>query len=142
MAGTVIRVIPKRTLDFTSVASGSGQAQEIVLAQGIDVSAWREVSLMVRTHVNSFSGNIGTIDLYAYLEGRTQEDPGILFATTTPLGQVTIGSTTPAGTYAVTSLGSNIGALVKVVAKGTRVGSVAGNAIKADVSIDLSCKSA
>lgn len=142
MSGTVMRVIPKRSLDFTSVSSGSGQAQEIVLAQGIDVSTWREVSLMVRTHVNSFSGNIGSIDVYAYLEGRTQEDPGILFATTTPLGTVTITNSTVAGSYSVTSLGSNIGALVKIAAKGTRTSSTGANAIKADISIDLSCKSA
>jgi len=142
MAGTVIRVIPKRTLDFTAVSSGSGQAQEIVLAQGIDVSAWREVSLMVRTHANSFSGAIGQIDIYAYLEGRTQEDPGILFATTAPLGTVTISSGTAAGSYSVNTLGGNVGALVKIAAKGTRTNSTGANAIKADVSIDLSCKSA
>src|SRR6266542_1716504 len=50
MAGMVLRVVPKRTLDFTNVSSGSGQSQEIVLVQGIDVSDWREVSMMVRMH--------------------------------------------------------------------------------------------
>jgi hypothetical protein len=142
MAGTVIRVIPKRTLDFTAVSSGSGQAQEIVLAQGIDVSAWREVSLMVRTHANSFAGNIGEIDILAYLEGRTAEDPGILFTASTSAALVPITSSTAAGTYVVQTLGGNVGSLIKITAKGTRTSSTAGNTIKADVSIDLSCKSA
>jgi len=142
MAGAVIRLVPKRTLDFTNVSSGSGQAEEIVLSQGIDISAWREVSLMVRAHATTFGGPNGQIDIYAYLEGRTTEDPGILFATTSPLGIVTISSTTVAPMYAVNSIGSNLGGMLKVAAKGTRVSSSAGNNIKADVSIDLSVKSA
>jgi hypothetical protein len=135
-------VIPKRTLDFTSVSSGTGQAEEIVLAQSLDVSEWREVSLMVRTHSTSFGGAIGQIDIYAYLEGRTPEDPGILFATTAPLGTVTINSATVAPSYTVNTIGANTGALVKIAAKGTRTGSNGTNLIKADVSIDLSLKSA
>jgi hypothetical protein len=144
MAGSIVQVIPKRTLDFSAVSSGTGQAQEIVLAQGIDVSTWREASLMVRTHANSFSGNIGQIDIYAYMEGRTPEDPGILFATTTPLGgtTVTINNSSLAGSYAVMSLPANIGAMIKVLAKGTRSSSATGNFIQATVSVDLSFKSA
>jgi hypothetical protein len=142
MAGIVMRVIPKRTLDFTSVSSGSGQAEELVLAQGIDISPWREVSLMVRAHSTSFGGNVGQIDIYGYMEGRTPEDPGILFATTSPLGTVTINSATVAPFYAVNSLGSNLGSLVKIAAKGTRTSSTGTNLIQAAISIDLSCKSA
>jgi hypothetical protein len=142
MAGTVLQVVPKRTLDFTSVSSGSGQAQEVVLAQGIDVSAWREVSLMVRAHSTTFGGNVGQIDIYAYMEGRTPEDPGILFTNTTSLGTVTINSSTVAPLYSVTSLGSNVGSMIKIAAKGTRTTSLGSNALKADVSIDLSFKSA
>jgi len=142
MAGTVMRIVPKRTLDFSQVSSGSGSAQEIVLAQGIDISAWREVSLMVRTHSNSFAGNIGEIDIYAYMEGRTDEDPGILFTSTTPLGMVSITNSTPPGSYTVNSLGSNIGSMIKIAAKGTRTSSLGANTITAAVSIDLSFKSA
>jgi hypothetical protein len=142
MAGTVMRVMPKRVLDFSAVSSGSGQAQEIVLAQGIDVSTWRQVSLMVRTHANSFSGNIGQIDIYAYMEGRTNEDPGILFATSTPIGDVSITNSTVAGSYTVNDLGSNLGSTIKVAAKGTRTSSLGANFIQAAVSIDLSFKSA
>jgi len=142
MAGTVLRIVPKRTLDFTAVSSGSGQAEEFILAQGIDISAWREVTMMVRTHATSFGGSIGQIDLYAYLEGRTSEDPGILFATTTPLGTVTINSSTTAPAYSVSALPSNTGGMLKIAAKGTRTSSSGTNTIKADISIDLSLKSA
>ena len=140
MAGQVIRVIPKRTLDFTTVQSGF--SEEIVLAQGIDVSNWREASMMVRTHSTSFGGNIGQIDIYAYMEGRTPEDPGILFATTSPLGTVTINSSLSAPAYSVSALPANLGALVKIAAKGSRTSSFGSNSISAAVSIDLSLKSA
>jgi hypothetical protein len=142
MAGTVLRVVPKRTLDFTAVSSGSGQAEELVLAQGIDISQWREVSLMVRAHSTSFGGAIGSIQIYGYLEGRTTEDPGILFASTAPLGTVTIDNTTVAPYYNVTNIGTNSGAMLKIAAKGTRTNSLGSNLIKADISIDLSLKSA
>lgn len=143
MAGTVIRVMPKRTLDFTSVSSGSGQAQEIVIAQGIDISDWREVSMMVRTHSISFAGAaIGSIQINAYLEGRTSEDPSILFASASVAAQVIIDSSTVAPAYSVVGLASNAGAMLKIAAKGTRTSSTGLNTIKADVSVDLSLKSA
>ena len=142
MAGTVMQVIPKRTLDFISVLSGIPQAQEIVLVQGIDISAWCEVFLMVRVHSNSIPGAIGTIQVYGYLEGRTSEDPGLLFTTAAPLGAVTIDNTTVAPSYAVNTIPSNAGAMMKVACRGTRTGSTGTNLIKADVSIDLSLKSA
>ncbi len=115
MAGMVLRVVPKRTLDFTNVSSGSGQSQEIVLVQ---------------------------IEIYAYLEGRTSEDPGILFTSSSILGVVTISNTVAAPLYSVTSLGNNVGSMIKIAARGTRTNSNASNAIKADISVDLSMKSA
>src|SRR5688572_21593077 len=99
MSGMVMRVMRKRTLDFSAVMSG--QAQDIVIAQGIDVSEWREAALMVRTHVNSFTGATGKIEILAQLEGRTDEDPGILFATTSFFGVVTIDNTVTAPAYVV-----------------------------------------
>jgi hypothetical protein len=142
MAGTVLRIVPKRTLDFTAVSSGTGAAEEFVLAQGIDISGWREATMMIRTHSTAFGGAIGSIDIYAYLEGRTSEDPGILFATTTPLGTVNINSSTVAPAYSVSAIPGNAGAMLKIAAKGTRTNSLGSNTIKADISIDLSLKSA
>jgi len=141
MAGMVLRVVPKRTLDFTNVSS-IGASQEIVLAQGIDVSDWREVSMMVRLHQNSIVSTVGKIELYAYMEGRTGEDPGILFTSANTLAVVTISNTVAAPMYAVSSLGSNVGAMIKIAARGTRTSSNASNSIKADISVDLSMKSA
>jgi hypothetical protein len=132
--------MPKRTLDFTSVTNGSNE--EIIVAQGIDISQWREVSLMVRTHVNSIVSSVGQIDIYAYLEGRTSEDPGLLFATASALGTITINAATTAPSYTVNSIGSNSGGMLKIAAKGTRVASTGANTLKADISIDLSLKSA
>ena len=143
MAGTVVRVMPKRTLDFTAVSSGIPQAEEIVIAQGIDISQWREVSMMVRTHANYFPGAIGEIDINAYLEGRTSEDPGILFASASPVATVAITNATSAPAYSVVTCTSTpAGGMLKISAKGTRTSSTGTNLIKADVSIDLSMKSA
>jgi len=39
-------------------------------------------------------------------------------------------------------LGNNVGSMIKIAARGTRTNSNASNAIKADISVDLSMKSA
>lgn len=141
MAGSVIRLVPKRPLDFTSVSSGSGAAEELVIAQGIDVSQWREASLMIRTHTSSFFNNIiGQIDINVYVEGRTSEDPGLLFATATPVSSASITASTPPGAYQVISCSSHTGAMLKIAARGTRTNSLSTNSLRADVSIDLSLK--
>lgn len=85
---------------------------------------------------------VGKIEIYAYLEGRTSEDPGILFTSSSILGVVTISNTVAAPLYSVTSLGNNVGSMIKIAARGTRTNSNASNAIKADISVDLSMKSA
>jgi len=140
MAGRQIGLIPKRTLDFTSVQSG--QAREIVLMDGVDVSEWGEVSLMVRTHSKAFGGDVGRIDIFAVADGRTLEDPGILFASAVPLGTVTINNATPAPSFTVANVDLNVGPVLRIAAKGTRTSSLSGpNTLKADVSIDLSVKS-
>jgi hypothetical protein len=140
MAGTVLRVMPKRTLDFTSVSSG--MTEEIVVAQGIDISQWREVSLMVRTHANTIPGTgMGYIYINAYLEGRTSEDPGILFAAATPVNSVTISGSTVAPAYSVVPCtNSPAGSMMKITAMGSRPSS-SSNLLRADISVDLSLKS-
>lgn len=138
MAGMVMQVMMKRTLDFTNVLSGS--TQDVVLAQGIDISQWREVSLLVRAHSTSFGAAVGSIAIYALQEGRTAEDPGVLFTSSAQTGTVTIDNSTTAPMYAVNALPSNFGSMVKIVAQGKRVAT--GNNIRADISVDLSMKSA
>jgi hypothetical protein len=138
MAGIVLRVIPRRLLDFSDVSSGTGQAQEHVLAQGIDVSSWRHVAMMVRTHVNSIGAGSSKIEINAYAEGRSSEEPGVLFASKTPLATSVI-SVGTAPHYDVVILPENIGSLLTIAAKGTRT---AANGLAAWVSIDLSMKSA
>ena len=129
MAGSIIRVIPPRLLDFSAVSSGS--SQEIVLADRIDISAWRQVGLLIRTHSNSIDG--GEIDINAYADTRAEEDPGILF--TGPMVAASFAG--GASNYRMTNLDSSIGSMVKVAAKGTRSSS---GSIAAIVSVDLSCK--
>lgn len=138
MAGMVMQVTPKRTLDFTNVLSGF--TQDVVLAQGIDISQWREVSLMVRAHSTTFGAAVGSIAIYAQAEGRTAEDPGILFVNSAQSGTVTVDNSTVAPMYTVGILPANFGSMIKIVAQGKRIAS--GNSIKADLSIDLSMKSA
>ena len=146
MAGVHLRVVPLRRIDFSHVASG--QTEEMVLAEGIDVSQGREVCLVVRTHSNLISASsggsstVGEIDVYAYLDGRTPEDPGVLFATTSLLGitQIIAGASVPG--YLVSDLGTPTGALIKVLARGTRVDSFGANTIAADISVDVTVKSA
>lgn len=139
MAGSIIRIIPTRLLDFSAVSSGFNQ--EIVLADRVDVSAWRLVGLLLRTNSSSVWG--GEIDINAYLDTRADDDPGLLF--TGPL--VGTGSIQSGANYQMVDLDFDsgpdisepLGAMVKVTAKGTRSSS---GAIAALVSIELSCKTA
>jgi hypothetical protein len=137
MPGKLLRLVPKRKFDFSSVAVG--QSEEVVLVQGIDVSQWREVALLVRTHTNSFTGSVGQIEIKAYLDGRTAEDPKLLFASASAQVSILIDSTTPAPSYQIGNCGTNIGALLKISATGTKASSTA--AIVAALSIDMTVKS-
>jgi hypothetical protein len=136
----VMQVVPKRFIDFNELTSGS--TQDIVLAQGIDISQWREASLMMRVHVNDVTTTVGTILIFAQTEGRTAEDPGVLFySSSQQLGTLTINNTITAPYYVVNGLGANIGSMIRVVARGNRT--VTGTQfLDATVSVDLSLKSA
>ena len=141
MAGVVLQVVPKRVLDFSNLASGT--TQDLVLAQGIDISQYSEVSLMVRVHDNSGTWpSLGTpkIEIFGQTDGRTFEDPGLLFAGSTLLGTATVASGTAQAAYFVNSLGSNVGSMVRIVARGTRGGAT--NTVKATLSVDISAKTA
>jgi hypothetical protein len=138
MPGTIRRIIPKRTLDFSSLRAGT--TEEIVLAQGVNVSEWREVTLQIRTHSNSISGSGGQIDISVYADGRTSNDPGILFASSPAVKVMSITSTTTGPSYQLGDCGSPLGALLMVTAKGTKTSSTA--ALAAAISVDLSLKSA
>jgi hypothetical protein len=139
MAGSVIRVQRRRVFNFGAVSIG--QSQEVVIAHGIDVSEWPDVAIGVRAHSTNFGGALGNVQIYAYCDGRTDEDPNILFATTTPLGVATIDNTTVTPAYMIRSLGPNLGGLIKIAAKGTRTSSASNNNISATVSVDVFCKS-
>lgn len=138
MAGIVMQIVPKRTLDFNNLANLT--TEDIVLAQGIDVSQWREVSLMIRVHATTLT-TVGTITLFAQTEGRTAEDPGVLFFDSTLRGSQVLSNAQAVGFYTVNTVGTNLGSMIRVVARGNRT-TVGTTNMTVDVSVDLSLKSA
>lgn len=84
MPGAIKRAVPKSMYDFGSIpASASGS---IVLASGIDVSKYSNLQLVLRIHDINILGSTGpSIELNAYTEAPTPEDPGLEFVTTNPL---------------------------------------------------------
>jgi hypothetical protein len=143
IAGTILTVCPKRTFDFSALAIGG--SQEVVLTQGVDLSTWREASLVVRLHKNSFGSYLGEIDVAVALEGRTDEESGMLFASPlTTFYPITVASS--AATFYVgkvfTSAGNTVGEMLKISVVGSRTSSGTANSIAADLSIDLVLKNA
>jgi len=136
MAGKVIRLVAQRLLDFTDLGSTSEIA--FVLAQGIDVSAWTDATLVVRLLEQTITATTGLIKIFAQPEGRTSDDPRVQFVSSLSLGTVTI-TTTSAPQVFLEPLGPNLGSAIRVVISGNK-GSGSGSA-GVLLNVDLSLKS-
>jgi hypothetical protein len=139
MSGVLVNILPKRTFDFSNVASGS--SQKYTIAERIDISQYVDATLILRIHSAVASG--GTIAFEVYGDGFTAEDPSLKFATPVALAAVgtTISSTVvaPALQTAGNSTGVNLSgrfALFRVTASRTSASN-----LNATVSADLLLKS-
>jgi len=75
MPGIIYRVLPKTTFTFSGLTSPSSQLP-FDFATGIDVSQYREVTMMWRIH-NYTITNTPSVKLDIYAEFPTPEDPGM-----------------------------------------------------------------
>jgi len=149
MSSARIPVVAKRKLDFTSLANGS--TQDLLLADRQELTSWSYASLLVAISQHTLSNGAGTISILAIPQSFTDEDPASLFLstiafapeflpnTTAPTFGVQIDSNTPSPGYLNTNLpmlGANcVGAMVRIIARGTRTASA--GTLQADVSVEL-----
>src|SRR5713101_312980 len=92
MSGALVQVIPARNLDFSKVSGGTSMT--MVLERAIDVRAWYWAALLVR--VSSATVVNGNIQLAAFREGPSTDDPGNQFVESLPIMSHTIDSTSAA----------------------------------------------
>jgi len=74
--------------------SGSSSL-ELVLRSGIDVTAWRTASLIVKLQPGRMFGAGNSMTIGARLEGRTLEDPEGYFVSSALFGAVVLDLSTP-----------------------------------------------
>jgi hypothetical protein len=135
MAGALIRAVPKRTINFAGLLSGSSQA--FVLAEELDVSDWREIVVMVKVHSHSVAAGAGFIYIRAYPQSLSAEDPGMQFVDKSATYFVFIDNTIPSPAYLTFNISQ--APRLMLVAEGVRNGA---GTITATVSIDVSLKDA
>ena len=145
MAGRILRVVPRVTVDMSKVANG---ASTVILARRIDISGYREVTLYVRFHQGTLMSSPSAATVQAYGDGYTDEDPGATTSAGLPAFLTAIGSgldikSATANTMAiytvspVASTGVGVGGLLAIGVTCTQVASVSALAV---ISIDLSGK--
>jgi hypothetical protein len=143
MPGTQYFAVRKTLYDFASLP-GSGSAS-LVIARAVDVSQYALADMILRVHSVNLAGSAGTgsIQLLAYTEAPTTEDPGTEFV----LGSANANSisinlttsyTTPTVNYI--SLATPFGAYLRLVLKGTQPSS-AFTTFQVTISADLIPKS-
>jgi len=140
MTGIKLSVLPKRALDFATLANPS--TQEVILADRIELFRWRELLVKVRVHLHTLTApNIITIFVYA--QSWTDEEPGLQFVASTAAASVAIQSTTPSPgelDLVVPTLATNgIAGMARITAIGNRGG---GGTMQAQLSMEVIGKAA
>jgi len=132
MAGTILRLLHRTDLNFNSL-QGNGSVT-VWLKQNIDVSRYREGTLLVRAH--SLTIGVGAslaVALRAVLP--TQEDPAQFFRSTADLISL---SPVAAPTLLVGVLPANFGGYVSLLIRPTQPPTPV--TLTATISVDLSLK--
>jgi hypothetical protein len=142
MPGIVYRALPKTTYDFAATAVGA--TTTYVVAKGIDVSQFREGTLVVRIHSGSQTGGSGTaasVTVQAFADAPTAEDPALDFeaaAACATTGAITAFTTTG---LTLVNLTTPFGGSVRVKVSGTQRGTTVATTFLVTISVDIVAKS-
>lgn len=143
MAGVNMRLMSKTSLDYSTL--GAGGQQMMMVNTAINVTNYKEGTLLLRLHGAPTIGGNAAIKLALVRTAPTEEDPGILFYSVDPmLVAMTIDAATTlptgaAGMLLAASLPSNFGGYVALAVTGIQ-DPVGLQTIKATISIDLNLK--
>jgi len=129
--GELIRVLPKRTFDFSNLTVGTTQLIDVI--ERIDLSTAIDCMVAVRVHAATLTGGSITFDLMG--DGHSEEDPGRGFSTVSPLFTATA---IPAAVGLATYGGTIRTQYAKLRVTGNRSSAAA---LVATVSIDLALRS-
>jgi len=140
MAGVNMRLMNKTALDYSQLAVN--QQQMLIVNTSINVTNYREGTLVVRVHGAPTIDGDASIQVVLVRMAPTEEDPALLFAPVSPpLATVTIDHDTvgsqPAALLAA-ALPSNFGGYLGLAISGVQDSTV--RTIKATISVDLNLK--
>jgi len=135
MAGLLVNAVPKRVVDFSSFFTGFNS--QYTLLERIDISQYVDCMVGLRIHaINIASGSVINFDVYG--DGYTDDDPGLIFRSGSPLfTSPAIGAGFPAPAF-FTYGGTVHGHYLSVVAN---AGKFVAGACSATISIDLALRS-
>ncbi len=140
MSGRIIEVAPKRGYDFSVLEPNTGGGYNditAVIAERIDVSAWRDVALVVRVYDVSIAGANDSLKVSVVSDGWTPDTPSDLFIGSEAASLV-LGSSDSAPEYLLASLTDPFGPRVAVKVGGIRGNTTSGSSLTAMLSIALS----
>ncbi len=139
MPGIVYRALPKTTYDFSATAASS--TTTYIVVKGLDLSQYREGTLIVRIHSGSFTSGAPSVKAEVFADAPTAEDPATEFegaAAVATTGAITNFNTTVSLT--LVNLTTPFGSSVRVKVSGTQSATPATN-FKVTFSIDIVGKS-
>jgi hypothetical protein len=140
MPGMIIKALPKTTYDFSTL-TGANQTMVLTVARGIDVSAFREATALMRVHSINFNQS-PSVKIDIFPEAPTSEDPSQDFIATTAVassGTVALNSFT-APYLNIQPFSTPFGAFLRIKVTGTQ-GATASTTFNFAISIDIVAKS-
>ena len=137
MAGLALHVVPRTKYTFDNVPSGT--TFTVPIARHIDISRFREVTLLVRVHTKSLlATGSPTIVVGAVADVPTADDPAQDFLSAV-LASTTIIPGTTAPSLVLVAIPANAGTMISVQLTVTQGTSAA--ALQSTISVDVSAKS-
>jgi len=126
--------LPRQSFDFSSLTPG-GTKQELVLGMRIEVITFRELTLWVRVHAITVTGQ-GKLRVLTKIVTPSWEQPNVSYVDPTPIGSLDIhGSVAPELRDATLKLG--YGTCIQVSLEGTQDHPSVSDTIQAALSIDV-----
>ena len=137
MAGTVFTLLERTDYNY-SVLGANAATVEIPIFQNVDISYWREGTLLIRVHELSLGNAAAKFIFRLRSVLPSGEDPGKFFRDTTTVAELTIGQST--APYLVkAALSANAGAMVSLFMVAQQ-GPTAGQGVAGTFSVALSLK--
>ena len=142
MSGTIVRVLPRTDFPYyqqTGLAAGQTTG-EVVIATNVDLSMYREATLIARLHPSTNWAGGASVTIRARASAATPEDPGLTFRiTSATLGSLTFTQgTDSAPALKLAALPANAGGAMDITIQAQQVTSTT---MIVGLSIDLSLKS-